>query len=108
MYVDHFCETFPSYSYLFLYSYVADLIKGLHKKHDNKLVSFFSITFRYIDDVLSLNSKFHDYVNRIHPIEIKEGKKCEPNVRKDYFNYTTRNPLFSSFHVGSNPLSMKS
>ena len=58
---------------LFLYSYVADLIKGLHKKHDNKLVSFFSITFRYIDDVLSLNSKFHDYVNRIHPIEIKDA-----------------------------------
>ena len=37
-----------------------------------KLAISFNSTFRYIDDVLSLNnSKFGDYVERIYPIELE-------------------------------------
>ena len=40
----------------------------LHKK----LATSFNFTFRYIDDVLSLNNtKFGDYVERIYPIELE-------------------------------------
>ena len=43
----------------------------LRKKNKNLAISFNS-TFRYIDDVLSLNnSKFGDYVERIYPIELE-------------------------------------
>ena len=52
---------------LFLYSYEADFIQGLLKKNKKKLARSFNFTFRYIDDVLSLNnSKFGDFVDRIY------------------------------------------
>ena len=37
-----------------------------------KLARSFDFTFRYIDDVLSLNnSRFGDFVDRIYPIELE-------------------------------------
>jgi hypothetical protein len=54
---------------LFFYSYDVDFIQGLHKKNEKKLARSFNFTFRYIDDVLSLNnSRFGDFVDRINPI----------------------------------------
>jgi hypothetical protein len=54
---------------LFFYSYDVDFIQGLHKKNEKKLARSFNFTFRYIDDVLSLNnSMFGDFVDRINPI----------------------------------------
>ena len=42
------------------------------KNNEKKLVRSFNFTFRYIDDVLSLNnSRFGDFVNRIYPIELE-------------------------------------
>ena len=39
---------------------------------EKKLASSFNFTFRYIDDVLSLNnSKLGDFVDRIFPIELE-------------------------------------
>jgi hypothetical protein len=56
---------------LFLYSYEANFIQGLFKKNEKKLARSFNFTFRYIDDVLSLNnSRFGDFVDRIYPIEL--------------------------------------
>jgi hypothetical protein len=44
----------------------------LLKKNEKKLARSFSFTFRYIDDVLSLNnSRFGDFVDRIYPIEFE-------------------------------------
>ena len=57
---------------MFLYSYKADCIQGLLKKNEKKLVRSFNFTFRYIDDVLSLNnSRFGDFVDRIYSIELE-------------------------------------
>ena len=54
---------------MFLYSYEAVFI--LLKKNEKKLVRSFNFTFRYIDDVLSLNnSRFGDFVDRIYLVEI--------------------------------------
>ena len=45
---------------------------GLLKKSEKKLARSFNFTFRYIDDVLSLNnSRFGDFVDRIYPIELE-------------------------------------
>jgi hypothetical protein len=57
---------------LFLYSYEADFIQGLLKENEKKLSRSFNFTFRYIDDVLSLNnSRFGDFVDCIYPIELE-------------------------------------
>ena len=51
----------PLLADLFLYSYEADFIQGLLKKNEKEAGGSFSFTFRYIDDVLSLNnSRFGD------------------------------------------------
>jgi hypothetical protein len=62
----------PSLTDLFFYSYDVDFIQGLHKKIEKKLARSFHFTFRYIDDVLSLNnSRFGGFVDRIYPIELE-------------------------------------
>ena len=62
----------PLLANLFLYWYEADFIQGLLKKNEKKLARSFNFTFRYIDDVLSLNnSRFVDFVDRIYPIELE-------------------------------------
>jgi hypothetical protein len=49
-------------------SYEAYFIQGLLKKKERTLARSFNFTFRYIDDVLSLNnSKFGDNVDGIYP-----------------------------------------
>jgi len=55
----------PLLADLFLYSYEADFIQELLKITEKKLTQSFNFTFRYIDDVLSLNnSRFGDSVDR--------------------------------------------
>jgi hypothetical protein len=62
----------PLLTDVFLYSHEADFIQGLLKKNEKKLARSFNFTFRYIDDVLSLNnSRFGDFVDRIYPIELE-------------------------------------
>ena len=47
-------------------------MQELLRKKDKKLAISFNSTFRFINDVLSLNnSKFGDYVERIYPIELE-------------------------------------
>ena len=43
----------------------------LLKKNEKKLARFFNFTFRYIDDVLSLNNSLGDFVDCIYPIELE-------------------------------------
>ena len=51
--------------------YEAGFIQGLLKKNKKKLARSFNFTFRYIDDVHSLNnSRFGDFVDHIYPIEL--------------------------------------
>ncbi|CAC5383024.1 unnamed protein product [Mytilus coruscus] len=66
-----YCE--PLLADLFLYSYEADLNQNLLKDKKRKHISiFFSFTFRYIDDVLSLNKPyFSQYLNLVFPSELE-------------------------------------
>jgi hypothetical protein len=62
----------PLLADLLLYLYEADFIQGFLKNNKKKLARSFNFTFRYIDDVLSLNnSRFGDCVDRIYPIELE-------------------------------------
>jgi hypothetical protein len=56
----------------FIYLYEAYFIQGLLRKNEKKLACSFNFTFRYIDDVLSLNIlRFGDFVEHIYPIELE-------------------------------------
>ena len=62
---------------LFLHSYDADFIADLIRKKEYRLARSFNLSFRYIDDVLSLTSpNFGDLTHRIYP---KKGyyRHCE-------------------------------
>jgi hypothetical protein len=62
----------PLLADVFLYSYEADFIQGLLKKNEKKPARSFNFTYRYIDDVLSLNnSRFGDFIDRIYTIELE-------------------------------------
>ena len=62
----------PLLTDLCLYSYETDFIQGLLKKNERNLARSINITFRYIDNVLSLNnSTFGDIVDRIYPIDLE-------------------------------------
>ena len=46
--------------------------RGFSRKNEKKLARSFNFTFRYIDDVLSLNnSRFGDFVDGIYPNELE-------------------------------------
>ena len=62
----------PLLADLFLYSYEADFLDGLLKKKEKTLARTFNFSFRYIDDVLSLNNpRFGDFLHLIYPIELE-------------------------------------
>jgi hypothetical protein len=57
---------------LFLYSYEAYFTHISQLKKKKMLTRSFNATFRYIDDVRSLNnSRFSDFVDRIYHIELE-------------------------------------
>jgi hypothetical protein len=59
-------------------------------KNEKKLARFFNITFRYIDDVISLNnSRFGDIVDRIYPIELEIKDTTDTNRSASYLDKGT-------------------
>jgi len=57
---------------LFLHAYEADFLQGVLKNKERKLVHTFNSSFRYIDNVMSLNNyRFGDYLHRIYQNELK-------------------------------------
>jgi hypothetical protein len=72
---------------LFFYSHETDFMQGLLKKNEKKLARSFNFTFRYIDDVLSLNnSRFGDSVDRIYPIELEIKDTTDTDRSASYFD----------------------
>jgi hypothetical protein len=76
----------PLLAELILYSYEGDFIQGLLKKNEKKLARSFNFTFRYIDDVLSLNSRFGDFVDRIYPIELEIKDTTDTDMSASYLD----------------------
>ena len=65
----------PFLADIFLYSYKADFIQSLLSTGKKQLASRFNLTYRYIDDVLSINNQeFENYLGQMYPakLEIKD------------------------------------
>jgi len=77
----------PLLADLFLYSHEADFIKGLLKKNEKKLARSINFTFRYKDDVISLNnSRFGYFVDLIYPIELEIKDTTDTNRSASYLD----------------------
>ena len=59
----------PLLADIFLYSYEADFIQSLLSTGKKQLASRFNLTYRYIDDVLSINNpEFENYLGQMYPL----------------------------------------
>ena len=68
----------PLLADLFLFSYKSDFLDGLQKQ----LAQSFNFSFRYIDDVLSLNnSRFGDFLHQIYPSHLEINKDTTDTVK---------------------------
>ena len=69
----------PLLADIFLYSYEADFIQSLLSTGKKHLASRFNLTYRYIDDVLSINNpEFENYLGQMYPaeLEIKDTQRA--------------------------------
>ena len=56
---------------IFLYSYEAEFIQSLLSTGRKRLASQFNFTYRYIDDVLSINSPdFENYLGQMYALNL--------------------------------------
>jgi hypothetical protein len=73
------------------------LLQGLLKKNEKKLGRPYNFTFRYIDDVLSLNnSRFGDLVDHIYPIELEIKDTTDTDRSASYLD-----PLLETLYQGN-------
>ncbi|KAK3092278.1 hypothetical protein FSP39_000651, partial [Pinctada imbricata] len=77
----------PLLADLFLYSYEADYIQTLLSTGRKHLAPQFNFTFRYIDDVLSINNpKFMDHLHEIYPHELEIKETTESGRSASYLD----------------------
>ena len=78
------CSTSRRLVPLFVWS---RLHTGALKKNEKKLARSFNFTFRYIDDVLSLNtSRLGDFIDRIYPIELEIKDTTDTDRSSSYLD----------------------
>ena len=81
----------PLLADLFLYSYKADFMQGLVQKREKKLGQSFNFTFRYIDDVLSLNSnRFSDHIHLIYSRELGNKNTTDTDKSALYLDFFSK------------------
>ncbi|KAK3083072.1 hypothetical protein FSP39_013191 [Pinctada imbricata] len=117
----------PLLADIFLYSYEAEFIQSLVSEGKRYLASEYNFTYRYIDDVLSINNpKFADYLSSIYPSELEVKETTETNNsasyldimlsydtdghmntslydKRDDFNFSVTNFPFLSSNIPSSP-----
>ena len=77
----------PLLADLFLYTYEAEFIQDLVNSKKKNLAQSFNLTFRYIDDVLSLsNSKFEDFLHLIYPSELEIKNTTDSKTSASYLD----------------------
>ena len=70
-----------------LYSYEAEFIQSLLSTGRKRLASQFNLTYRYIDDVLSINNPdFENYLGQMYPPELEIKGTTESNTSASYFD----------------------
>ena len=77
----------PLLADLFLHSYEAEFIEGLLRNKEKKLARSFNSSFRYIDDVLSLNNpRFGDFLHTIYPKELEIKDTTDSSKSASYLD----------------------
>ena len=77
----------PLLADIFLYSYEAKFIHSLLSTGKKKLASQFKFTYRYIDDVLSINNPdFENYLGQMYPAELEIKDTTESNTSASYLD----------------------
>ena len=77
----------PLLADIFLYSYEADLIQSLLSTGKKHLASQFNLTYRYIDDVLSINNpEFENYLGQMYPAELEIKDTTESTTSASYLD----------------------
>ena len=75
----------PLLADIFLYSYEADLIQSLPSTGKKHLASRFNLTYRYVDDVLSINNpEFENYLGQMYPAELEIKDTTESTISASY------------------------
>ena len=78
---------FSPTSFCFLYSYEADFIQSLLSTGKKQLASWFNLTYRYIDDVLSINKQeFENYLGQMYPAELEIKDTTESTTSASYLD----------------------
>ena len=117
----------PLLADIFLHSYEAKFTQSLLSTGRKKLASQFNFTYRYIDDVLSINNPdFENYLGQMYPaeLEIKDTKESNTSAsylglllsiesdgqlrtslydKRDDFNFHITNFPFLSSNIPSSP-----
>ena len=117
----------PHLADIFLDLYKAEFIESLLSAGKKQLASKFNVTYRYIDDVLSIdNQEFHNYLGQMYHAELKIKDTTESNTfasyldlllsiwrdgklrtslydKRDDFNFYIRNFPFLSSNIPSSP-----
>ena len=77
----------PLLADIFLYSYEADFIQSLLSTGKKHLASRFNLTYRYIDDVLSINNpEFENYLGQMYPAELEIKDTTESTTSASYLD----------------------
>ena len=77
----------PLLADIFLYSYEADFIQSLLSTGKKHLASRFNLTYRYIDDVLSINNpEFENYLGQMYPAELEIKDTTESITSASYLD----------------------
>ena len=77
----------PLLADIFLYSYEADFIQSLLSTGKKHLASRFNLTYRYIDDVLSINNpEFENYLGQMYPAQLEIKDTTESNTSTSYLD----------------------
>ena len=77
----------PLLADIFLYSYEADFIQSLPSTGKKKLASQFNFTYRYFDDVLSINNPdFENYLGQMYPAELEIKNMTESNTSASFLD----------------------
>ena len=80
----------PLLADLFLYSYEAEFLQKLVKDKKIHEARAFNFTYRYIDDVLSINnSRFAEFIPLIYPPELEVKETTDTASSASFWTYTS-------------------
>ena len=74
---------------IFMYSYEPEFIQSLLSTGRKRFASQFNFTYRYIDDVLSINTSnpdFENYLGQMYPLELEIKDTTESNTSTSYLD----------------------